>query len=722
MKKWMKRFCSVLLCLGLVLGLLPAAEIQAAGKVKLNYTTLTISQGDTRTLIVSGTSRKMTWSSSNKKVATISSKGVVTGVKKGKAIITAKYGTKKLTCKITVLGLDPEVQRGITLGLVSKDYLKNPSAMSTTKEAEDILAKILKKKGASSSKIKKWNKLAQGSKENITLGDVAMGIYYAASLLATDGIPQTNTETPGDYWPKDWDDSTYRLIPSVNDPEHPTKYYNYDGFHGEDPLVENSDNQVAAVGYALQLASHYSGQMVLLMDYDKDAYYINRKLTRAQLVLSLVRFYDSFEEEAHYISIAALDDQCPISQTEIKSAKKVPEVDENGQSSEWIGTYIQNYGCVGKNGSWTVGAGDNTWNFREGDFMAMADLGVNYVRIQFTINSFAYPDFSTDRSKLNQALVEELDDVVRWGLKYGLHVSICFAGYLDDDLDGLGAMYPDGTKENDFTPDQLASKESYALKGKLLAGFAGRYKNVPAKNLSFELQNENGMEMVQVDGVQMLTNDEMAEQFIMLAQSVWNVTPERGVSLSTCAVLNEEYREYWSKLAGAGISIDYHCYEPRSYIAPNYWENVDASKMKWPGYKDENGVTWDMEKVYQTYVAPWKELADEYHVGFKLGECGIFADTELFTDTPYTQKDVVAWAEDFATVMQKHQVSYAIGKFVGESSIVTTFIRDISSVSKEATIYIKNAKYTKKTYRLKNYTLTVYVNAELVKAAFGKKK
>ena len=66
MKKWMKRFCSVLLCLGLVIGLLPAAEIQAAGKVKLNYTTLTISQGDTRTLIVSGTSRKMTWSSSNK--------------------------------------------------------------------------------------------------------------------------------------------------------------------------------------------------------------------------------------------------------------------------------------------------------------------------------------------------------------------------------------------------------------------------------------------------------------------------------------------------------------------------------------------------------------------------------------------------------------------------------------------------------------------------------
>lgn len=116
-------------------------------------------------------------------------------------------------------------------------------------------------------------------------------------------------------------------------------------------------------------------------------------------------------------------------------------------------------------------------------------------------------------------------------------------------------MTSDGAKENDFTPDLLASKESYALKGKLLAGFAGRYKNVPAKHLSFELQNENDLEAQPMDGVQMMTSDEMAEQFIMLARSVWNVTPERGVSLSTTGVkLTEKYRKYWSKLAEAGLT------------------------------------------------------------------------------------------------------------------------------------------------------------------------
>ena len=42
------------------------------------------------------------WTSSNKKVATVSSKGVVTAKKKGTATVTAKFGNKKVTFKVTV--------------------------------------------------------------------------------------------------------------------------------------------------------------------------------------------------------------------------------------------------------------------------------------------------------------------------------------------------------------------------------------------------------------------------------------------------------------------------------------------------------------------------------------------------------------------------------------------------------------------------------------------
>ena len=87
----------------LVTGLGPATlHPQAATKVKLNTTKVTLSVGDTKQLKVSGTKKKVTWSSSKKSVAIVSKKGKVTAKKAGTATITAKVGKKKLTCKVTV--------------------------------------------------------------------------------------------------------------------------------------------------------------------------------------------------------------------------------------------------------------------------------------------------------------------------------------------------------------------------------------------------------------------------------------------------------------------------------------------------------------------------------------------------------------------------------------------------------------------------------------------
>lgn len=81
----------------------------SAAKVKLAKSNVTIKQGSSYTLKVSGI-KKVSWSTSKKSVAKLSSKKKtsvkIIGVKKGKAVITAKYKlgkkTKKLTCRITV--------------------------------------------------------------------------------------------------------------------------------------------------------------------------------------------------------------------------------------------------------------------------------------------------------------------------------------------------------------------------------------------------------------------------------------------------------------------------------------------------------------------------------------------------------------------------------------------------------------------------------------------
>jgi hypothetical protein len=76
--------------------------VQAATKVKLNKTKVTMPVGGTVKLKVSGTSKKVTWKSSNEKIATVSSKGKVTAKKKGTAKITATVNGEKYTCKVTV--------------------------------------------------------------------------------------------------------------------------------------------------------------------------------------------------------------------------------------------------------------------------------------------------------------------------------------------------------------------------------------------------------------------------------------------------------------------------------------------------------------------------------------------------------------------------------------------------------------------------------------------
>ena len=72
-------------------------------KVKLNYKTKTLTEGEKFTLKLKNNKKKVKWSSSDKTVATVSSKGKVVAKKKGKCTIKCKVKNgKTYKCKITV--------------------------------------------------------------------------------------------------------------------------------------------------------------------------------------------------------------------------------------------------------------------------------------------------------------------------------------------------------------------------------------------------------------------------------------------------------------------------------------------------------------------------------------------------------------------------------------------------------------------------------------------
>lgn len=89
-----------LLVFTLCLTFLSATPVQA--KVALNKTSLTLLEGQSATLKLTGTKKKVTWKSSNKAVAAVSKKGKVTAKSAGTATISAKSGNKTKKCKVTV--------------------------------------------------------------------------------------------------------------------------------------------------------------------------------------------------------------------------------------------------------------------------------------------------------------------------------------------------------------------------------------------------------------------------------------------------------------------------------------------------------------------------------------------------------------------------------------------------------------------------------------------
>lgn len=103
-KKKERMLASLLLAIALCLTAVPAQIVQAATPVRVNPQKLTLNEGYKSRIMITGTKSKVTYSSSNKKVATVDSKGWITGVGGGDCVITAKYGSKKKTCDVTVIG------------------------------------------------------------------------------------------------------------------------------------------------------------------------------------------------------------------------------------------------------------------------------------------------------------------------------------------------------------------------------------------------------------------------------------------------------------------------------------------------------------------------------------------------------------------------------------------------------------------------------------------
>ena len=94
--------CSLIYIMPTIMPIDESGYVVSAASVKISKTKYKMNKGEKFTLKITGTNKTVKWSTSNKKIATVNSKGKVTAKKKGTVTITAKVGSKKFKCKITV--------------------------------------------------------------------------------------------------------------------------------------------------------------------------------------------------------------------------------------------------------------------------------------------------------------------------------------------------------------------------------------------------------------------------------------------------------------------------------------------------------------------------------------------------------------------------------------------------------------------------------------------
>jgi hypothetical protein len=116
--------------------------------------------------------------------------------------------------------------------------------------------------------------------------------------------------------------------------------------------------------------------------------------------------------------------------------------------------------------------------FLEEDFRLIAKLGFNFVRLPMDYRLWIK---NGNWEQFDEATLQEIDQAVAWGAKYGIHVCLNFhraPGY-------TVAKPPEKTSLWTDAETQRVCAKHWAL-------FAHRYRGVPSQRLSFNLMNEPG--------------------------------------------------------------------------------------------------------------------------------------------------------------------------------------------------------------------------------------
>lgn len=303
---------------------------------------------------------------------------------------------------------------------------------------------------------------------------------------------------------------------------------------------------------------------------------------------------------------------------------------------------------------------DTQGRFREEDFQMISDLGFDFVRLPLCYTLWTKSPAWEDVRSIEEAEVEKIDEAVRLGKQYGVHVNISFH------------RGPGYSVNHEREEPYVLWRDAEALDAFIYHWnyFARRYKGESNRDVSFNLLNEPARD----DGI--LTHASHERVMRATVAAIHEIDPDRLILLDGMVWGNEPIPEL-ADLPNVGHST--RAYVPMSVTHSKAgWvaESANYPEPKWPGgvqdmrhNPDGTLQTVGREELLAHYQR-WAQLAVETGVGVHCGEGG------CFNQTPHGV--VLAWADDVLDILTSFNIGYALWNFRGAFGIVDSGRADVA--------------------------------------------
>ena len=282
--------------------------------------------------------------------------------------------------------------------------------------------------------------------------------------------------------------------------------------------------------------------------------------------------------------------------------------------------------------------------FREEDFQIMQEWGFDFARLPLSYHCWSEPD--PERwLKMDEMQLKHIDAAVELGRKHRVHINL--------NLHRSPGYCVNPPKEPLDLWKDAAALEACAHHW---TTFARRYKDVPNRELSFDLLNEPAdiPADTYVRVVKHLVAAIRAEdsQRLIIADGLrWGRDPVEG-------------------LAGLGIAQSTRGYDPMR-VSHHKASWVNGSD-KWPEPTwplKEGDKEWNKERLRRERIAPWQAL-EKRGVGVHVGEWG------AHNRTPH--KVVLAWMRDQLELWKEAGWGWALWNLRGSFGVLDSGRSDVN--------------------------------------------